>query len=326
MLQEKAYPYLTPTQIDIDNVSYYIMAPTNKVQDLFNVNGLVAVITGGGSGLGLYAARALDANGAKAVYIVGRREETLKEAAKSAVNGTLKPIVGDVTDKESLQKIAEQIRQETGYINLLFANAGVSGPKHARDTPEKPSVKDFQKAVFGPDPQEFTQTMHVNTTAVFYTAIAFLDLLDEGNKKGNVAQDSQILVTSSVAGFSRFLASSFAYSTSKAAVNHLVKMLSTFFSQNGFHIRANVIAPGLYPSEMTQGKMKQMEQLGGVKGHDAFPDAYKMGAGESPAERTGSEEDFAATILFMASRAGAYLNGETLLTDGGRLSQLPSVY
>ena len=302
------------------------MTPTNKIQDLFNVNDLVAVITGGGSGLGLYAARALDANGAKAVYIVGRREETLKEAAKTAVNGTLKPIVGDVTDKKSLEKIAEQIRQETGYINLLFANAGINGPKHAEDIPEKPTVKDFQKAVFGPDPEEFTKPMHVNTTGVFYTAVAFLDLLDEGNKKRNVPQDSQIIVTSSVAGFSRFLASSFAYSTSKAAVNHLVKMLATFFSKSGFHIRANVIAPGLYPSEMTQGKMQQMEPLGGVKGHDAFSDAYTMEPTESPAERTGSEEDFAATILFMASRAGAYLNGETLLTDGGRLSQMPGVY
>jgi len=302
------------------------MPPTNKAQDLFNVNGLVAVITGGGSGLGLYAARALDANGAKAVYIIGRREETLKEAAKTAVNGTLKPIVGDVTDKQSLQKIAEQIRKEEGYINLLFANAGISGPNHTKDVPDKPTAKDFQKAVFGTDPQDFTQTLHVNTTAVFYTTIAFLDLLDEGNKKRNVPQDSQVIVTSSVAGFSRFLASSFAYSASKAAVNHLVKMLSTFFGQNGFHIRANLIAPGLYPSEMTQGKTKDMEPLGGVQGHDAFSDAYKAEPTVAPAERTGSEEDFAGTILFLASRAGAFLNGETLLTDGGRLSQLPSVY
>ncbi len=132
------------------------MSPTNKATDLFNVKGLVAVITGGGSGLGLYAARALDANGAKAVYIVGRREETLKEAAQTAVNGTIKPIVGDVTDKESLTKVADQVRQEQGYINLLFANAGVSGPKHAailkqgREDGSKPSVADFQKAMFEP--------------------------------------------------------------------------------------------------------------------------------------------------------------------------------
>ncbi|OAG04441.1 EXS-domain-containing protein [Paraphaeosphaeria sporulosa] len=270
------------------------MSPTNKAQDLFNVNGLVAVITGGGSGLGLYAARALDANGAKAIYIIGRREETLKEAAKTAVNGTLRPIVGDVTDKQSLQKIAEQVRKEEGYIDLLFANAGISGPNHVKNVPDKPSVKDFQKAAFASDPEEFTQALHVNNTAVFYTTIAFLDLLDEGNKKGNVPQDSQVIVTSSVAGFSRFLASSFAYSTSKAAVNHLVKMLSTYFNQNGFRIRANLIAPGLYPSEMTQGKTKDMEPFGGVKGHDAFSGAYKADASLAPAERTGSEEDFAA--------------------------------
>lgn len=85
--------------------------------------------------------------------------------------------------------------------------------------------------------EEFTNTFHVNVTGVFYTSLAFMSLLDAGNKKRNLPQDSQILVTSSVAGFSRYLASSFAYSTSKAAVNHLVKMLSTSFAQNGFHIR-----------------------------------------------------------------------------------------
>lgn len=299
------------------------MSPSNKASDLFNVNGLVAVITGGGSGLGLYAARALDANGAKAVYIVGRREETLKQAASTATNGNIIPLVGDVTDKSALQKITDHIRKEQGYVNLVFANAGVGGPKHASALPKdhKASIKEFQDVVFAPDMEDFTKTLHVNSTAVFYTAMAFLDLLDAGNKKGNVPQDSQIIVTSSVAGFSRFLASSFAYSMSKAAVNHLVKMMSTHFSQNGYKIRANIIAPGLYPSELTDGQMEKLEIHEG-----AFQGARKMDPGQSPAERTGSEEDFAGAILFLASKAGAYMNGETLLTDGGRLSQLPSVY
>lgn len=80
----------------------------------------------------------------------------------------------------------------------------------------------------------------------YYTAIAFLDLLDAGNQKRNVPQDSQILVTTSIAGLSRHLASSFAYSTSKAAANHLVKMLATAFAQKGFHIRCNAVAPGVF--------------------------------------------------------------------------------
>lgn len=308
------------------------MSPTNKATDLFNVNGLVAVITGGGSGLGLYAARALDANGAKAVYIVGRREETLQAAAKTAVNGTIKPIVGDVTDKASLTKIADQVRQEQGYINLLFANAGIVGPKHGamlkeslKDGSSKPTVAEFQKIMFEPPIDDFTFASHVNCSAVFYTAIAFLDLLDAGNKQRNVAQDSQIIVTSSIAGFMRHLSAGFAYNSSKAATTHLVKMLSTYFAQAGFRIRANVIAPGIYPSEMTEGTTRSLQSFeGGREG--AFEGAHVVGAEVSPSERTGSEEDFAGTILYLASRAGAYINGETLVTDGGRLSQLPAVY
>lgn len=307
------------------------MAPANQISDIFNVNGLVAVITGGGSGLGLYAARALDANGAKAVYIVGRREQTLKDAAKTGVNGNIIPLVGDVSDKESLKKVAEQVRKEQGFVNFLFANAGVGGPKHAaslkKDDGSKPTVQEVQEKLFEPSMEDFTKALHVNNTTVFYTVIAFLDLLEAGNKKRNVPQDSQVLVTGSVAGFSRHLASSFSYSSSKAAVTNLVKMLSTFFAQSGFHIRANLIAPGLYPSPMTEGQTGSMEKFAGIKGHDgAYEGAFKMEPGESPSERTGSEEDFAGVILFLASRAGAYLNGETLISDGGRLSQLPSTY
>lgn len=63
---------------------------------------------------------ALDANGAKAVYIVGRREEVLKQAASTAVNGNIIPLQGDVTNQESLSKVVEQVRQKEGFVNLLF--------------------------------------------------------------------------------------------------------------------------------------------------------------------------------------------------------------
>lgn len=87
----------------------------------------------------------------------------------------------------------------------------------------------------------------------------------------------------------------------------------------------NVIAPGLYPSELTQSSTDKLEKFD-ASGHGAWEDARVMAQERAPAERTGSEEDFAATVLFFASRAGAYLNGECLLTDGGRLSQMPGVY
>ncbi|KAK5163801.1 uncharacterized protein LTR77_010475 [Saxophila tyrrhenica] len=298
---------------------------SNLINDLFSVKGLVAVITGGGSGLGLYAAKALAANGAAAVYIVGRREATLKEAASNHNN--IIPIVGDVTDKASLQAVAERVRKEQGYVNFLFANAGVSGPKARDYLPTlakggKPTIEELQKGMWEPEMDFFSQTYHVNSSAVYYTAVAFLDLLDAGNKKKNVPQESQIVVTSSVAGFSRHLASSFAYSTSKAAANHMVKMLSTFFAQQGHHIRCNLIAPGLYPSEMTQGTVSSLETVES----DMFKGAHKMAPENCPAGRTGSEQDMAGAVLFLASPAGAYLNGETMVSDGGRMSQLPATY
>lgn len=145
--------------------------------------------------------------------------------------------------------------------------------------------------------------------------MAFLPLLDAGNKKRNLPQDSQVLVTSSVAAYSRYLNHGFAYSTSKAAVTHLVKMMATTFAQQGFRIRANLVAPGLYPSEMTASTTAQLDRYKGAEGHEqAFVDSHVMEKEKSPAERTGSEEDFAGTFLFMASRAGAYLNGNQLLT------------
>lgn len=212
----------------------------------------------------------------------------------------------------------------------MFANAGVSGPKDwqtLNDRGEKPSIKVFQEALWSPETEEYTKALHINCTAVYYTTLAFLELLDAGNKKRNVPQDSQVIVTSSIAGFSRQLAASFAYSTSKAAVNHLVKMMSTCFAQNRFHIRSNLIAPGLYPSEMTQGHTSQMPKFGDVEGHGvAFAGARAMPPDRSPAERTGSEQDIAGIILFMASQAGAYLNGEMTVTDGGRLALLPAIY
>ena len=148
------------------------------------------------------------------MYIVGRREEKLKDVAKTGINGTIKPIVGDVSDKSSLSKIVEQIRQEEGFVNLLYANAGVSGPMDRKSLTSEnatQSIKEYQDTLWQPEMQEYTNALHINCTGVYYTAIAFLDLLDAGNKKRNVPQDSQVLVTSSIAGFSRHLASGFAY-------------------------------------------------------------------------------------------------------------------
>ena len=99
------------------------------------------------------------------------------------------------------------------------------------------------------------------------------------------------------------------------------------FTNSHSIVQGNLIAPGLYPSEMTEGTMKSLDKYDGLEGHENdFAGAHKMPPDRCPAERSGSEMDFAGTVLFMASRAGAYLNGETLISDGGRMSQLPAAY
>lgn len=289
------------------------MADAITTQDIFGVKGLVVVVTGGGAGLGLCIAKALDANGAKAVYVIGRRQDILQQAADESVNGTIRPIAADVTDKSSLLRAAQRVEREEGLVNLLFANSGVAGPDQVKLT-QKPdgenlSVEEFQQAMLSLPMDDFTDIVNVNTTGAFMTAMAFLDLLDKGNNSQALPQTSQVVITSSMAGFCRLPGLSFAYNISKAAVTHLGKMMASTFAQQGFNIRVNVIAPGFYPcgtSEAHVGNMKPSENVEG---------AFEMPV--CPVRRTGSERDMAGLVLFLASQAGAYLNGATILTVSG---------
>lgn len=213
-----------------------------EAANLFNVKGLVAVITGGGTGIGLMMAKALALNGAHKVYIIGRRKEVLEAAAKESPHGNIAPLVGDVTSKDALQSIVSHIGKEVGYINVLIANSGIEGPASTSITPET-SLEDYQSALWNQPFDEYTDTFAVNTSAVFFCIVAFLKLLDAGNKKGNVEQKSQVIATGSIAGFNRGIPwGGYAYGQSKAATTLLVKQMATNLVP--YDIRANLVAPG----------------------------------------------------------------------------------
>ncbi|KAF8862263.1 NAD(P)-binding protein [Acephala macrosclerotiorum] len=285
------------------------MATTSiQAPNLFNVDGLVAVITGGGSGIGLMMARALALNGAHKVYIVGRRKEILEKAAASVTTNNIIPLVGDVTSKEALSSIVSTITSETGYINLLIANSGTLGPQKSIPITATSTIADFQEAYGQTSFSDFAKTFELNTVAVWYTVVAFLGLLDEGNKKGNVVQKSQVIATSSIGGFNRNVPGGYAYGQSKAATTHMMKQLATGLAP--FGIRSNILAPGLFPSELASG----------IIGDGVFPRT------QIPLERVGTEEDMAGAILFLTSRAGAYVTGNVMIIDGGRLSLNPATY
>ncbi|KAI1141679.1 NAD(P)-binding protein [Hypoxylon sp. FL0543] len=275
-------------------------------ENLFNVKSMVAVVTGGGTGIGLMITKALAANGASKVYILGRRLQILQEAASQAGSNVI-PLTCDVTSKESLQSAVTHIQKEAGFINLLVCNSGIGGPYGIRPKPET-TLDEFVEANLSVPFEDYTNTFGVNTSAVWYTTIAFLRLLDAGNKQGNVQQKSQVVAVSSIGGFNKVNTGGFAYGQSKAACTHLIKQLSVALPQ--WDIRANVICPGLYPSEMSA----PIIQKGGI-GKDMIP-----------LERAGDEQDMGGAILYLASRAGAYCNGTVIVTDGGRLTTFPSTF
>ncbi|KAJ3532841.1 hypothetical protein NMY22_g7576 [Coprinellus aureogranulatus] len=359
-------------------------------EGIFNVEGLVAVITGGGTGIGLMMAKALEHNGAT-VYIIGRRKHVLEAAAKEhALLGEstwvpfrgrsrnpcavplpcepvtnlvlvfsvsqrfnrIIPLQGDITDRASLLSIASVIKHKHGYVDLLVNNAAIASNlyPHPLPSPSSPSsdggssIKAFQDTLWDcGSPTDFADTFATNVTAPYYTTVAFLELLHAANSRrmkqsGQLAnevsipyQTSQVLTVSSSGGFridAKVLSPS--YTLAKAATTHLGKLLANLLAPWG--IRSNVLAPGVFPSEMT------MAVAPGVK---LDPNVLASGV---PLQRTGTEEvgqsnqplggqmltvvrsfqDMMGTILFLASRAGAYVNGAVWLVDGGRVATLAS--
>ncbi|KAF8645151.1 hypothetical protein AX16_007979 [Volvariella volvacea WC 439] len=319
--------------------------------NIFNVDGLVAVITGGGSGIGLMMAATLEHNGAT-VYIIGRRRDVLEKAAReNSKYGKIIPLPGDVTDRASLLQLAETVKACHGFIDLLINNAGIarnlyqhplpspyerrttsppSPPGSPPSSPPVPSIKAFQNALWDTgSPEDFADTFATNVTAVYYATVAFLDLLHQGNirrqrdgpRNGLVDgpiprppyHTSQVLSVSSSGSFrldSKVLSPS--YTLSKSACTHLGKLLANLLAPWG--IRSNVLAPGVWPTEMTTSPTPDIKLDPAVLAETV------------PLRRVGTEEDMAGAVLFLASRAGAYVNGAVWLVDGGRVGSVASSY
>ena len=293
--------------------------------ELFGVKGMVFVITGGGTGIGAMMASALDINGAAKVYILGRRLEKLEEVASKAVNGSIIPIQGDITSKASLTTAVEKVQSEVPFVNVVIANSGTMGPTlDGLPKDHTPPLSDLHAYLWNTPMSAFTETFNINTTATFYTMLAFLPLLDAGNTHPTSPTltsgiKSQFIATSSIGAFSRRPGAGFAYAASKAGVIHMVKQLATYLVP--YHIRVNTIAPGIYPSDMSSF----------TAGRDAAAAADPSAEGtwpldEVPATRMGSAEDMAGVTLFLCGRAGAYINGNVICTDGGRLCVKPATY
>ncbi|KAL8691182.1 MAG: hypothetical protein Q9218_003532 [Villophora microphyllina] len=293
------------------------MASTDslKVEKLFSVKGYVCLVTGGGTGIGLMGAQALAANGAK-VYITGRRMEVLENAAKThspgEAGGEIIPVGPcDVTSKEDLEKLVKDISSKEKHINLLVANAGISGPKGIPEASDATKLSnDLWKSE---SPPEWADVFNTNVTAVYFTTVAFLPLLQASqDHPSHSLRSPSVIVISSMSGIMRNSQGHFAYNAAKGATVHLSKLMSSEFEKA--NIRINSIAPGYFPSEMTAKSSNEDNK-------SELPHEKVKEKGHVPAERPGSDEEMAMAMLFLCKNV--YVNGQVIPVDGGVLNQVP---
>ncbi|PKS11280.1 hypothetical protein jhhlp_003042 [Lomentospora prolificans] len=286
-------------------------APAQKSlqrDSLFNLSGRVALVTGGGSGIGLMAAQALAVNGAK-VYITGRTKEkldTVVEKYGKDIPGEMIAVTCDITKKQSVSELYDYISSREQCLCILINNAGISGEK--LDIEDKPTSADDLKAkLFSAETSNFTDWADVystNTSAAYFVATAFLPLLHHSTER-HKGWSGTVINIASVSGKIKTGQHHYSYNASKAATIHLTRMLASDFLKNGVRIRVNAISPGLFPSEMT------------TEGSDEAQKSHlsKDSGSGSPAERPGKDEDMASAILFCA--ANQFINGQNFTVDGG---------
>ena len=242
------------------------------------LEGKVAVITGGSSGIGLATAKRFVEEGAH-VVITGRREKELKEAAAS-IKRNVTTVVGDVSRLEDLDRLYAVVKEKHRHIDVLFANAGAGTFEPLEAVTEA----------------HFDQTFDINVKGVFFTVQKAIPYLNDNA--------SVILNTSFVnqAG----VPTTSVYAASKAAVRSLARSISSELATRG--IRVNVVSPGPISTPI-YGKLGLPKEA-----LDAF--AANM-VSQVPLKRFGKPEEVAQTALFLASSASSYITGVELNVDGG---------
>ncbi|KFA73284.1 hypothetical protein S40288_07240 [Stachybotrys chartarum IBT 40288] len=286
--------------------------PDNKVftrEHLFDLTGKVALVTGGGSGIGLMAAQALANNGAK-VYITSRTQEKLDRAVEAFgkdIRGELIPLQGDIGTKQGVQALYEAFKQREKCLCVLVNNAGISGETQQTETERDPG-RELRQNLFETDSatyEDWNQTYSTNVTSQYFVTAAFLPLLQQSTQTHDGWSSTVINITS-ISGMIKTAQHHFAYNASKGAFQHLTRMMASEFLLSGVRVRINAIAPGVFPSEMTAGDSNDAQKSHIPK------EKYE---GKVPAARPGKDEDMAGAVLFFATNQ--YLSGQTLAVDGG---------
>jgi NAD(P)-dependent dehydrogenase (short-subunit alcohol dehydrogenase family) len=248
----------------------------------FDLSGRIAVVTGGGQGIGLASAQALGEVGAKVIIadlLPDRAENAAEEL--SALGISAAPLALDVTKSDQVDAAAARIEQEHGPVAILVNNAGVAKSNvRAEDTSD----------------EHWRFHIEANLNGLFWCCRAFgRHMLERG--KGSIVN------IGSMSGFivNRPQPQSF-YNASKAAVHHLTRSLAAEWGQRG--VRVNAVAPTYIETPLTRF---------GMEDQSMYPTWLEM----TPIGRVGQPDEIASVVLFLASDASSLMTGSIVLADGG---------
>ena len=242
------------------------------------LDGKIALITGGSSGIGLATAQRFVAEGAY-VFITGRRQDALDEAVKT-IGRNVTAVRADAGNLEDLDRLYATIQEEKGHLDIVFANAG-----HATLAPLGSITEESFDSIFG-----------TNVKGVLFTVQKALPLLGEG---------ASIVLNASAASVKGTPAFS-VYSATKAALRSFARCWTLDLKGRG--IRVNAISPGVVPTPGYDTFGLSPEQLQGFIGSQA--DAIPLG-------RVGTPDEIAKAVVFLACDDSSYINGIELFVDGG---------
>jgi NAD(P)-dependent dehydrogenase (short-subunit alcohol dehydrogenase family) len=242
------------------------------------LEGKVAVITGGNSGIGLATAKRFVAEGAY-VFVTGRRQNEL-DAAVSEIGKNVADVQSDVSNLVDLDRLYSIVKQQKGHIDILFANAGLG---------EFATLGQISEA-------HFDKTFDVNVKGLLFTVQKAVPLFKDG---GSIILNSSIAASKGVEGFS-------VYSASKAAVRSFARTWTVDLRHR--KIRVNAVSPGQIDTEALSDLMQNEEHSRQLK-EDLVSTV--------PLRRMGTPDEVAKVITFLASDESSYVTGIELFVDGG---------
>lgn len=263
------------------------------LEEIFGLKGKVAVVTGGGQGIGQVVALGLAQAGAEIVIVCRHgADETVKKIEE--VGGKAYYVQCDVTDEEQVKKAVDTIIEKSGHIDVLFNNAGACYHKKAivLDGEDLHGENDGEATV-----DEWRKIINVNLTGEYIMSVAVARTMIAKGIKGSIINMASMSGT--IVNIPQCQA---AYNASKAGVMHMTKSLAIEWADYG--IRVNSLSPGYVGTPMSQPPFVSQELL------DAWAPLF-------PLHRMAKPEELVPAILYLASPAAGYTTGSDVIVDGG---------